>query len=402
MTLLALAVLVAFAFYVMKPAERSRFVRAGVDAVRYASGAVTRRKAQPDPFTEALRTRTPQALIVPSLVMANVAVFIAMLVGSGSPSDPGTLVGWGANYGPRTTNGEWGRMLDSLFVHIGPLHLLATVVALLQAGLLTERLVGRLTFSAVYVMSGFFASVLTLRLHPIDVAAGPSGALFGIYGFLAAAAIWGIRRPSGLTIPLETLKTFAPGAFVFAAYNMLSGALPIEAELAGFATGFVSGIVLTKDVAESKPAPRRVVAGVAATFAVAALIAIPLRGITDFRPEIEWIVRLEDGTAARYHAAVERFRKGVITATELAEVIERNIVPEFKSARTRLTTLGRVPREQQSLVARVDEFLRLRNESWCLRAAALEQGNMATLHQADQVEVTSLERLEAIKPAIRQ
>ena len=402
MIFLALAVLGAFAFYVMKPAERIRFIRAAADAVQHATGSVARRTSKVDPFQEALRARTPEALIVPSVVTANAAVFMAMLVGSGSLSDPTTLIGWGANYGPRTTNGEWGRMLEAMFVHVGPLHLLATIAGLLQAGLIAERLAGRLTFSAVYVMSGFFASVVGLLLNPIQVGAGASGAVFGVYGFLIASAIWGLHGASGVTVPLATMKTFAPAAALFFIYSVFSGAMPFEAELAGFVTGFVSGLVLTRNLAEGKPAPRRVVAAVAATFAVAAAIALPLRGITDVRPEIEWIVRLEDGTAARYHTAVERFRKGFITASELADVIERTIVPEFQSARARLTALGRVPREHQSLVARADEFLRLRDESWRLRAAALDAGNMGTLRQADQAEMTSLERLEAIKPAISQ
>jgi hypothetical protein len=145
-----------------------------------------------------------------------------------------------------------------------------------------------------------------------------------------------------------------------------------------------------------------VVGAVAATFAVAACIAIPLHGITDIRPEIEWIVRLEDGTAARYETAVERFRKGVISGRELAKVIERSIVPELESARTRLTALGRVPREHQALLARAQEFLRLRDECWRLRAEALQANNMATLREADRVEMTSLAALEVIKPAVRQ
>src|ERR687892_2102362 len=99
MTFLALAALAAFAFYVMKPAERMRVVRAAVDAARYATGALARRTSKPDAFQEALRTRTPQALIVPSLIAANALLFMAMAVGSGSLSDPETLVRWGANYG---------------------------------------------------------------------------------------------------------------------------------------------------------------------------------------------------------------------------------------------------------------------------------------------------------------
>lgn len=402
MLILALTVLAAFAIYVLKPAERARLLEAGQRFLKRATGAAVQRAAarKEDPFEEALRARTPRVFMVPAFLACLGLMFVGELFGSGSLSDPQTLIGWGANYGPRTTNGEWGRMFESMFLHVGPLHLLATFAGLLQAGVIAERLFGPVTFSAVYLTSGFFASVVSLWLHPIAVGAGPSGAVFGLYGFLVAAAIWGIHQPSGFTIPLQTLKAMAPAVGVFLIYNVFSGALPFEAELAGFATGFVAGLVLTKDVAQRKPAPRRVYAAVAATFVFATAIALPLHGITDVRPEIEWIVRLEEGTAARYHASVESFRKGFITANELADVIKRNIVPELKSARERLAALGGVPSEHRALVARAEEFLRLRDESWRLRAEALDGGNMATLREADQIEMTSLATLEQIKPAL--
>ena len=402
MTLLALTVLAGFAIYVMKPAERTRLVHGAVQLVRRIAGIAARHKPQRDPFQEALRTRTERALIVPAIATANGLVFVAMLLGSGSLSDPDTLVAWGANFGPRTTNGEWSRMLDAMFVHAGPLHLLATIAGLVQAGLIVERLVGYFTFSAVYIAAGFFASVVSLWLHPMDASVGASGAVFGIYGFLAATAIWGMHRSSGVTIPLQTVRTFAPAAAVFFAYNAISGGLQFEADLAGFVTGFVSGLVLTKDVGERTPEPRLVTRAVTATFVVATLIAIPMHGLTDVRPQIEWIVRLEDGTAERYRTAVERFRRGVISARDLAQVIERNIVPELESAQAHLSALGRVPREHRALLERAEEFLRLRDECWRRRAQALEQGNLAVLREVDQVELTSLRALEEIKPAVRQ
>lgn len=403
MTLLALTVIAAFAIYIMKPEERKRLLLRIIDLVQWAARAAAKRAARHrGPFEEALKARTQWPLIVPAIVTYNLVVFICMLFGSGALGDPDTLVAWGGNFGPRTTNGEWGRLMVSMFVHAGFLHLLLTMGGLVQAGLIAERLVGYVTFSAVYLMAGFFSSVVSLWLHPMEVGVGASGAVFGIYGFLAASSIVGMHRPTGVTIPLQTVKTFAPAAALFILYNILSGGLQFEAEIAGFAAGFVSGLVLTQEIAERKPEPRRVMGAVAATFAVAAGIAIPLHGLTDIRPEIEWIVRLEDGTSARYQSAVERFRKGVISGRELAQIIEQNIVPELQSARGRLTALGRVPREHQPLLARADEFLRLRDECWRLRAEALEEGNMAILREADRVEMTSLEALEEIKPAVRQ
>ena len=56
-------------------------------------------------------------LVTPALVALNVTVFLIILVGPGALADPQTLVGWGGNFGPRTTNGEWWRLVTATFVH---------------------------------------------------------------------------------------------------------------------------------------------------------------------------------------------------------------------------------------------------------------------------------------------
>src|SRR6202040_237633 len=60
-------------------------------------------------------------------------------------------------------------------------------------------------------------------------------------------------------------------------------------------------------------------------------------------------------------------------ATTLAELIEVKIVPELRGARDRLVALRGVPREQQHLIADAEEYLRLRSESWRLRAQGLRR-----------------------------
>ena len=80
-------------------------------------------------------------------------------------------------------------------------------------------------------------------------------------------------------------------------------------------------------------------------------------------------------------------------------MIERKITPELQAMQARLKTLGRVPPEHQPLLGGAEEYLRLRDESWRLRAAALHKSSMPALRKAESAERASLEALERLKPA---
>src|SRR5438309_4708292 len=168
-----LSVVFAFVFYRMTPEERARVLQAALASIRQLKDAAargrSRGRAECEPFRDALRARTPWALVTPTLVALNVAIFVFMLFGAGALSDPATLVGWGANFAPRTTNGEWWRLVTSMFVHSGMLHLLVNVAALVSIGRILERLVGRWTFAAVYLAAGVFASLVNLSIYPMAV-----------------------------------------------------------------------------------------------------------------------------------------------------------------------------------------------------------------------------------------
>jgi hypothetical protein len=142
----------------------------------------------------------------------------------------------------------------------------------------------------------------------------------------------------------------------------------------------------------------RIAFAVAATIAIALVTAVPMRGISDVRPELARVVDVEGRTASAYGAAVDRFKIGRLTADALAKLIERTIIPELQATHARLETINGVPPEHQPLVAAAKEYLRLRDESWHLRAEALHKGSMVTLKGADKVERSSLEAFKKIKP----
>ncbi len=193
MILLVILVLGGYALYSMSPDERTQLKERVVTAAERAREEAARRRAEPEPFRDALRERTPWPLVMPVLVAVNVLVFLGMGWGS---SDHDALVSWGASFGPRTTNAEWWRLLASMFVHGGFFQLLINCAALVQLGLILERLVGHVTFAAVYFAAGILASLVSLSDYPMATSYGASGAIFGLYGLLVASFAWtAVTRP---------------------------------------------------------------------------------------------------------------------------------------------------------------------------------------------------------------
>jgi membrane associated rhomboid family serine protease len=427
--LLILGFLIVSGFVVsrMTPEERESLLRAGLAAIVRLKNASSRGLQECEPFKDALRARTPWALVTPALIALNVTIFVFMLFGAGALGDPRTLVGWGGSFGPRTTNGEWWRLVTSMFVHPGMLQLLVNVGGLVSIGFLLERLVGRLAFAAVYVAAGVLASLVSLSINPMAVSAGASGAIFGLYGLLLASSIWAMLHRSSVTIPLMAVKRLAPAAVVFILYHVANDGLGSAAKLTGLVAGFVYGLALTTRVNVGKPPVRHLAAAMAGTLAIAVASAVALHGITDVRPEMARVVAVEDSTASAYRTAVERFKKGRISAEALALTIDRAIVPELQAAGTRLKALERVPQEQRPLVAAAQEYVRLRFESWRIRAEGLRKtdelahradgkgeqpsseswragaearhrANLLLLGKAEEAELASLEALQRIRP----
>jgi membrane associated rhomboid family serine protease len=442
MILFALLALAGYAIYVMTPQERDRLLQAGLKVVHRAKDAAIDARDRPDPFRDALRDRTPLVVATPALAILNALVFTMMLFSAGAFGDPATLIAWGGNFGPRTSNGEWSRLVTTMFIHTGLLHLLITIIGMAQVGVLLERLLGPIAVAVVYLAAGTFASLEHLSSHPIGINVGAAGAVFGLYGLLIASVMWSIlqraRVPSAgaeepeihglgdlrrlmhmaasepaepseesepveptdsrLIIPLNSLKPLAPAAGLFFFYTLVATGIGTP-ELSGLIAGFAFGLVFASNVSVDKPGFVRVGAAVAATLLVVVTSAFFLRGLADVRPEIAHMVDVEDRTATAYQKSVEQFKLGALTAEALAKVIDKQITPELQSVRDRMKTLGRVPAEHQPLMANAEEYLRLRDESWRMRAAALHKSNMKALRQADTTERASLEALEKIRPS---
>ena len=336
-------------------------------------------------FFQELRARTRFAPATPILLVVNTAIFVVVFVAN-LVSGSDALVEWGATLGTRTTNDEWWRLVTSLFVHAGPFHLLASLMAILSIGFVLERLVGSVALAAVYVTSGIFAGLFTLFTTPLVVSTGASGAICGLYGLAFAVLLRGLVQQPRLTVPWGVLKWLAITCVIFLAYNMPSGSVPLRAELTGFIAGVLSGVAIGRGVSAATIPVKRTAILVAATGILAVVAAVPLRGITDVRPGIHRMLATDEHTAATFRAAASRLALGRTTAQAMIDLIEREIVPALEQEQPRLAPGRVVPDDQQAALAAAGEYVRLRIESWRWRAAAFRKGSLSMLRQADLKE----------------
>lgn len=122
------------------------------------------------------------ALATYALLAINIVIFIAMLASGVSwiAPEPGQVLRWGADYGPYTLGGQYWRLIASMFLHFGIIHLAGNMWCLWSLGQLTEKLLGSISVLGLYLLTGIGASLLSLSWDPMRVSAGASGAIFGI------------------------------------------------------------------------------------------------------------------------------------------------------------------------------------------------------------------------------
>lgn len=375
LTVFILFALAFVGFKVTTPEERERGLEIAKRLLGEFRAAEEINREACKPFDDALRERASRALVGPAIAALHLLLFVALIAGKGSIGDPKVLIGWGGNYAPLTTNGQWWRLAASLFVHNSLIVLMVHVAVLIQVGRLLERMVGRGPIAVVYLASGLFSGLTNLWAEPLGVGIGASGSLFGLYGLLVVAGGWAAWTSSPLALPRARMIRMVPLAVVFLLTSLFSSALTAGADFTGLIVGMVCAVALVGSLQEEEqPAQgRRVAIATVATMVVAAVTAVPLRGVTDARPEVLKLVALEERTAAVYKAADEQFRKRKMTATALAGMIDGTILPELEAATERVDSLEHVPEEHQPLLEGSRKYLELRTRSWRMRADGLRR-----------------------------
>jgi rhomboid protease GluP len=207
--------------------------------------------ADQEVFHDRIDQLSPRTPVIWVLLTLNILIFALMQLdpsGRGSPfAQAEKLVRWGSNAGPLTLRGEWWRLVTSMFLHGGLLHIAFNMFALWQAGRLVERMFGSIRFMGLYLIAGLCGSLASVLWNSHVNSVGASGAIFGIIGGLLAFIG---RSDSG--VPATIVKDLRGSLTGFLLFNIVAGFVyphtDNAAHLGGLLGGYLAGHLLARSL----------------------------------------------------------------------------------------------------------------------------------------------------------
>lgn len=129
------------------------------------------------------------------------------------------------------------RMVTSLFVHSGFLHIAFNMWAVFIFGRMLENMLGTWRFLALYFIAGLAGSMAVTLIAPGSSVVGASGAIFGLF-----AAFFVLQR---------SLGSNAVSLLVIIGLNLVIGFIPgsnisWQAHVGGIAAGFLTGFIFAR------------------------------------------------------------------------------------------------------------------------------------------------------------
>ncbi|MGB3635358.1 MAG: rhomboid family intramembrane serine protease [Rubrobacteraceae bacterium] len=196
--------------------------------------------------------------VTASLIAANVLVYLAISALAASAGVPWNIalvnqipefLGRGSLLPALVAQGEAWRLLTSIFLHSGLIHLAFNMVALYFLGTFAESAFGQWRFFALYVLSGLSGGLAYLYFGDFtQPAVGASGAIFGLLGSILGYALR--RGTFSWQNPLirQLLILLALNVYLGLSISNISN----TAHMGGLAGGFVFGWLMAPTVYSQK------------------------------------------------------------------------------------------------------------------------------------------------------
>lgn len=233
------------------PAEQPRCAHCGLASVE--SMIEQHRAASERRFLQALFTRSSPFTMI--FIGVNVGVYVLMCLAGGiaiTAPDHAVLIGFGAKQNELIAQQhQYWRLVTSIFIHVGIIHLLINNYALWIVGQEIERIYGSSRFVVLYLATGVLGSLGSYAFNPQATSAGASGAIFGLFGVMATFA-FRYRSEIPAAIGREIKRRVIP----IIALNLIFGLSVRIVDNAAHIGGLLSGVVLALVVPYKRPRER--------------------------------------------------------------------------------------------------------------------------------------------------
>ena len=279
-----------------------------------------------DHFLASLHRRMPDAPVTRILVVLNLALFLLMALAGGDllgiPAE--RLTYWGGNQARLTLAGEPWRLLVSVFLHGGLLHVGLNMLALYQVGQLVERMFGSARFIALYLGSGLLASLVSVWWRQDVVSVGASGAIFGIFGALLAFLLTHRRSlPASVFGPMRSMT------LSFVGYSLLLGFAIPGVDNAAHIGGLLGGVIIGGALAAGSAGRMRALLGLALAAGLSAGFWLAAERPHPASAAVAQFIDGQQLLVARESEAMEALRTGRSSAEEVVQIVDTELKPNW-------------------------------------------------------------------------
>lgn len=173
------------------------------------------------------------------VVAINIVIFLITDLFLFSSAD--ALVEWGAlGWYEVLKEGEWYRLLTSMFMHGGIDHIFSNMLVLFYLGSCLEQQVGSLRYGVIYLGSGILAGFISMGYNMIlgdyTVSIGASGAVFGVMGALLCLVIFFREQAGDFNLRQMAVMVF---------FGLYGGFADQGVDNAAHVGGLIAGFLLT-------------------------------------------------------------------------------------------------------------------------------------------------------------
>lgn len=285
-----------------------------------------------------------------------------------SSADSLAILQAGANLNPLTLGGQPWRLITSMFLHFGIVHLVMNMFALYWLGTLLEPAVGTTRFVLIYFFCGIVAGIASLLFNLFIPSAGASGAIFGLFGYQLGAALISSFEDK------QRLRGVLVSFGVFLAINTIF-TLQMNVDVWGHVGGCVAGLVIAVLHFKFRVLIKNVYLALVLVMASLAVFLLP-RYQARYYDLFQRVIKAERKT--------NQFYRSQLSDAQLLDSL-KVVNAEWHSVDSAIRSFGKVPTVLQKDTATLRKYVNLHNRETTYRIEMIERESYVYLDSLEYI-----------------